>query len=158
MKTIKLGKEKVALVDDSDFEELSKHAWHFNGLYATRHQVKDGKRNTVYMHRVIMDAPKDRQVDHKDGNGLDNRRENLRLATMTQQRMNQGIQSNNTSGFRGVAWDRTTRGWKAKIHVHRKGIYLGQFSTPQEAAIAYEAAAKRIFGEFRREPLKERAA
>jgi hypothetical protein len=99
------------------------------------------------MHRLIMGPGP--QVDHKDGNGLNNRRsDNLRFATDTQNRANQKVRKDSTTGFKGVRPHRDK--FQARIRVKGREITLGSFATPEEAALAYNAAAKECFGEFAR--------
>ena len=156
MKTIELTQGKVALVDDSDFLELSKFKWFAmrgNGsrwCAGRNFQKKNGKRGTIYMHRQILGFPK-LEVDHRDRNALNNQRSNLRLANETQQAANKTCRPN-TSGFRGVKcvvgkWPLTKR-FEARINERKKYRYLGHFETAIEAAVAYDRAAKRLFGEF----------
>jgi len=161
MKTIPLTQGKEALVDDEDYSELSKHKWctylNTNGeWYAKRDEwLGNGKCRAIIMHRVIMGAPKGIQVDHirgtllpSDPNCLDNRKSNLRLATQQQNLCNKTMQSNNTSGFKGVTWDKQTHRWMAQISVNRKHIKLGRFDSLEEAAEVYNSAAILYFGEF----------
>ncbi|MDT4872900.1 AP2 domain protein [compost metagenome] len=100
------------------------------------------------MHRwLVLGREKGGGVDHRDGNKLDNRRGNLRQATQGQNAKNTRLARNNTSGFKGVS--RTAEGrWRARITVDRKEIRLGVFGTPEEAAAAYDKAAKQMHGEF----------
>lgn len=106
------------------------------------------------MHRIILARKLGREllptekVDHEDGNGLNNRRSNLRLATTTQNNRNRGLQAHNTSGFKGVNWDERLQKYRAKITVNRKCIHLGMFDTAQEAADAYDGAACLCHGRF----------
>lgn len=143
-----------ALVDDKDYEWLSRWKWiasRENGhLYAFRTGLSQNKKRgpQLRMHRAILNAPKDKFVDHKNGNGLDNRRKNLRLCTQSQNQMNRGKTVKNTSGYKGVSWVKKDRRWKAQIKVHGKKLYLGQFKTKEEAAEAYKQAAKKYHGEF----------
>lgn len=143
MAFIKLTRDRVAIVDDELFEDINKYLWCFNGLYASR-------GNNIYMHRVIMSAPKGVLVDHINGNGLDNRRENLRLCTHAQNLQNQKRKKNNTSGIKGVSWCSKSRKWDARIRLNMKQFYLGKFSSKEDAANAYAQAALKYHGEFAR--------
>jgi hypothetical protein len=154
VKELELSQGKVALLDAEDFEWLSQWKWsarrhHRRTLwYAVRGvQLADGRHTTVQLHRQILDAPVHLQVDHIDGNGLNNRRGNLRLATAAQNARNRRVISG-TSGFKGVHFHKRDRRWRADIEVDRKTVCLGYFHTPEEAADAYDAAALEHFGEF----------
>jgi len=148
---IPLTQGQVALVDEADYEALvAAGKWQAlpapNTFYAFRKSSRrDGKRLGVYMHTLLTGWP---YVDHIDGNGLDNRRQNLRAATHSKNMMNRGPQSNNTSGFKGVCRNRLK--WRAQIGLDGRHIHLGTFATPQEAAHAYDAAAVELFGEYAR--------
>lgn len=147
MKEIKLTRNQKCLVDDDLFDYLSKYKWHASGkigkFYASSRI--DGKIRT--MHRLIMDAPDNLQVDHINGNRLDNRKVNLRLCSNSFNLGNRGANKNNTSGFKGVGASKHGR-FVAKIQVNRKYIHLGYFDTPIEAAHAYNQGAEKYFGEF----------
>lgn len=152
VKEIKLSQGKYALVDDSDYERVSQYKWwaaevgvtkHF---YATTSTYKP--RKTIYMHRLILDAPKGKIVDHINGNGLDNRRANLRLCTNAQNLHNAPAQKNNTSGYKGVSWNKGNKKWQAQICVNNKKIMIGVFADKIEAAKAYDKAALEFHGKF----------
>ena len=151
MKTIPLTKGQVALVDDRDFEEVSGLKWYAmrsasgNTFYAKHDFWIGGKRKAMYMHVFITGF---RGVDHKDRNGLNNSRKNLRAATNSQNLCNRGIQSNNKSGFKGVSFHTRVGSWRAVITVKQKHIHLGYFSTPKRAGSAYDSAARKYFGSF----------
>ena len=107
-KHISLTKGAVAIVDDSDFDRLTRMgSWCLssNG-YAVHYTKTNGQRKTLYMHRLIMDAPYDLQVDHIDRNRLNNQCSNLRFATRSQNQANKNIQINNTSAYKGVNWNK----------------------------------------------------
>ena len=118
-------------------------------VYATR-VLSPRSLGYLLMHRVICEVPAGLQVDHINGNGLDNRRANLRLATAAQNQHNRSISINNTSGFKGVYWSKSVGKWAASIRLNRRKFHLGHFSSPEEAHRAYVAASVRLHGEFGR--------
>lgn len=153
MKEIKLTKGKVALVDDDIYDYLMQWKWYCdsNG-YAVRNEryitaSGERKRNTIYMHRVIMNALSGTDVDHRWGDKLDNQRSSLRVCTRSQNQANK-FQSNNTSGFKGVTWEKRDKKWRAYISFNRRKIHLGLFNDKIEAAKVYNAAAIQYQGEF----------
>lgn len=153
MKTISLSQGLFALVDDEDFEKLSKHKWcavkGTTTYYAVRHLPGPHKnRKRVYMHRVIMGITDPNiEVDHKDHNGLNNQRDNLRVCTTQQNQYNQKIyKSKAISGYKGVHYHLGK--WQALICANGKSKYLGRFSSPIHAALAYNIAALNLHGEF----------
>ena len=121
-----------------------------NQWYAHRSEWMGAKYKTVLMHRVIMDAPKGMDVDHINGNGLDNRKENLRICTRSQNLHNSKKPSTNTSGYKGVIWNKQCRKWQAKIHTSGKTRHLGLFVGILDAARAYDEAAVTDHREFAR--------
>ena len=159
MKEIQLTQGKVALVDDEDYEELSKYRWvsykrKHNGLYhAGRKIYKNGDVTTIWMHREIMCPPVGLEIDHKDGNGLNNQRSNLRFATKIQNQQNRrkaGYRNGKptASKYKGV-WFRAGRGtWAAEIRINKKKKYLGAYNSEAVAAKIYNDAATKYFGEF----------
>ena len=160
MKEILLSRGKVALVDDEDFEWLNQWKWSLSQLgtnrkyrsiyYAHRTQwYKNGVQRDISMHRLILDAPKGLEVDHIDGNGLNNQRSNLRLCTRTQNARNARRRKNGSSRFKGVCKTREGR-WNARIYANGKRANLGVFKNEADAARAYDAAAAEAFGEFAR--------
>lgn len=157
MKKIKLTQGKFALVDDIDFAYLNQWKWTLtsnngNKLYAARY-IRNPKR-TVLMHRIILSCKlcgsKFKQTDHVNGNGLDNRRRNLRPATVSENQSNRGCPSHNKSQYKGVCWNSRDKRWLAYIVILGKHKYLGQFKTKIQAAQAYNKAAKKYFGKFAR--------
>lgn len=155
MSKIALTKGKFALVDDEDFDWLNQWKWSLNGNgYAVRTaKVSRGLFTVQRMHRVIMNAPDGLHVDHINGDKLDNRRLNLRLCTSQQNSFNRGVQSNNTSGYKGVYLHKKRnlmKRWYAKVFVDGKYHCKGMFATPLEAAKAYNVLAVEYHGEFAR--------
>lgn len=149
MKVIELTKGQVAIVDDEDFEELAQYRWHYSGGYAKR--ISGGR--FLRMHRVIFGEDKcfGRDIDHKNGNTLDNRKCNLRKCTKSQNGQNSKIKKNNKCGFKGVAFDKQTGKFRAQMRLTSgKRLHLGRFDKVEDASIAYQLAATKHFGEFAR--------
>lgn len=155
MKKIPLSQGKVALVDDADYKSLRQHRWYANKIrhiyYVQRNiQVSNSKRQPIFMHRVILNAPDGVEIDHINGNGLDNRRSNLRLCTCGENSRHQRLRLNNTTGFKGVtiAKQMPRNPYQAQIMINNKQIYLGCHQTAEAAAKVYDAAALQHHGEF----------
>lgn len=151
MKTIPLIKGKVALVVDDDYPHLSKFRWysekHGNTFYAVRTTSPDVdmKRHIVRMHREILNFPKGMEIDHINGDGLDNRRVNIRVVS---RRVNmQNWHPPKTSKFPGIYWNKKCKKWRAKIELKGKRYDLGLFIREQEAAQAYKNACEWINGD-----------
>lgn len=143
--------DKFAIVDDSDFEKVTGYKWYLHSEgYVAAPAYKNGIPDTVYMHKLILEA---RLVDHHDRDKLNNRRYNLRRATREQNGGNRiKSQRKTTSRFKGVHWDAECRKWKALLQVridgNRKVFRLGRYTDETEAAKAYNVAAQKHFGEF----------
>jgi len=149
VREIALTKGFVALVDEADYDWLSQWKWCFSGRrsgggYAMRRAGPRAAGRTIYMHRLIMGEPEVAQVDHINGDRLDNRRSNLRVCSRAENRRNTSKTARNSSGFVGVL--RRRNAWIAVIA--RK--HVGTFACPIEAARAYDAAARLRYGEFAR--------
>lgn len=148
-KTIPLTKGFVTIVDEADYGWLNQWKWHYSKLrndgYAVR-LIRDasGKQIVIRMHRLIMNPPKGMFVDHINGKSTDNRRCNLRICTNIQNSHNRKI--NNGRKYKGVCFERIK--WRAYIDVNKVRIHLGMFVSETDAAIAYNNAAKKYFGEF----------
>lgn len=156
MKIIQLTQGMIAIVDDEDYERLSrtnwqavknKRDWNAQRCVWLRGQ---GKRRTLLMSRVVMGEPQGLQVDHihKDDGVIDNRKENLRLVTNQQNTQNMRQKLTSRQGFKGVSKPGRNLQWQARIRANGKNIYLGLFRDEEDAALAYDAAARILFGEF----------
>jgi hypothetical protein len=150
MREIPLTQGKVALVDDADFEWLSQWKWHADTGGSGLWYARGGPSSGDYMHRIILSAPRGISVDHRDLDGLNNRRSNLRLATRNDNQHNRGPMSGSTSKFVGVSWDSTRDMWRAQICNSGRNFALGRFRSEVEAAKSYDRAARRLHGEFAR--------
>lgn len=157
MREIPLSRGMVALVDDEDYEELSRYKWSAQyckrrGTYiAVRATSRKSGKKMVLMHRQIMGLEHGdrRVVDHISvGDTLDNRRSNLRIATNSENMCNSGIRPQNKSGYKGVFWSGVSQKWTAQIRKNYTKYHLGLFETPEAAHAAYCAAAERLHGEF----------
>jgi hypothetical protein len=152
MKLIPLTQGQFAKVDDEDFEMLIKWKWCavWNSYTKTFYATKGiNRENSVrYMHRLIMGAKKGQQVDHIHHDTLDNRRSELRISLPSENKQNSGKQKDNTSGYKGVSWDKRDKKWRTTITKNRVQHSIGYFNTKEDAAKAYDEAAKKYHGEF----------
>lgn len=152
MKQIKLTQNKVALVDDEDYDFLSNWkwfaSWDGHNWYARRNSGVYPFRRQIQMHRVIMDVTNELEVDHKDGNGLNNQKYNLRICTHAKNTINKKKHVDNTSGYKGVTFNKATGKYVASIYVDGKRISLGYFVDIIDAAKTYDKAAIKYFGEY----------
>lgn len=146
---IELNKGKVALVDKEDYEYLNQWRWYCDARgYAVRSKTIDGKKRSIKMHRVILNTPEDMCTDHVNGNPLDNRKCNLRIANHSQNGMNRKINYNSGTGYKGVLLRKDTKKYRAYIRKDGKRRWIGQFDSANDAARAYNEAAKEMFGVF----------
>lgn len=137
---------RVMLIDEVDLPKFLGRPWHAIPARSTFYG-QAGDDTSVLAHRLVMSAQKGQIVDHRNRNGLDNRRENLRLCTSSQNHANTPKQKNNTSGYKGVFRARSGR-WIARVTVNRAMRHLGTFDDAWDAAQAYNAAALEAWGEF----------
>lgn len=160
MREVPLTKGLFALVDDADFDRVATFRWYAfrrgRLWHAARSVKRKGKRSTIHMHRWLLDAPNGVEVDHRDGNGLNNTRENLRLCTHGQNAINHRRSfSSKSSRFHGVCWHARSQRWRVVICAGEKTssgrarqIYVGVYRYEIDAARAYDRAAIRHHGEF----------
>lgn len=155
MKEIKLTRGYVAMVDDKDYELLNSYKWQCQKttnsdlVYASRSVKINGLKKKVLMHRQIMGVTDEKiLVDHKDNNPLNNQSENLRLCSKKENQKNVRVHKDNVSGFIGVSWRPSRNKYRARIFDNGKEVSLGHFENAFDAAVAYNAAAVRVHGEF----------
>lgn len=138
----------AALVDAADADWLSCYRWRAIRIRNTWYAVRDDGEKLVYMHREILQAPDGLMVDHANGNGLDNRRCNLRLVTARENNINAAKRAGCSSRHRGVDWCKSARAWRARVWVDGQETLVGYYATEEEAARAREQAAQAIYGEY----------
>ncbi|MCJ7777106.1 MAG: HNH endonuclease [Sedimentisphaerales bacterium] len=152
---IYLGESEWAILDPQDYYSFGNFKWSLGGngkkFYATRGvKNENGEIKIVRLHRQIIEAPDGLLVDHRNGNGLDNRRTNLRIATQSQNMQNRQKRKNSTSRFIGVWLVKDKDLWESRITYQGKRIWLGRFKSETDAARAYDNAARKYHGEFAR--------
>jgi hypothetical protein len=153
MREIELTRNKVAFVDDKDYEWLNQYKWYsdksYNCWYAVRVIWVNKKFVKIYMHREILGLKKgDKiQVDHQNHNGLDNQRRNIRVSSQSQNNGN-FCKTKGSSVYKGVCWDIRKKKWLAQIQFNNRHYFLGYFNNEEDAAHAYDKAALEFFGEF----------
>ena len=155
---ISLSNGRVTKVDPADYERLSQWKWYaqrvpsMQAFYAARHTLKSEGRKTILMHREILGLHIGDGLhgDHINGDTLDNRRINLRVATTSENGMNCKRSKRNKSGYKGVHWDKAKKKWMAYIQVRGRHTFLGYFETAEEAHVVRCKAETETYGEFAR--------
>ena len=150
MKEIPLSQGKVALVDDEDYELVSQYRWAADRRRKSWYARTKINRKPVYMHRLILGCVKGEQVDHANVDGLDNRRRNIRKCSHGDNQHNQHLKKSNKSGYKGVFFIAKSGKYLAFIRYNHRRYHLGYFAKAEDAAAAYDVAARQLRGEFAR--------
>ena len=165
MKRISLTQGQVTLVDDEDYEWLSQWRWCATKIYSGVFYAVRGqwdpitkKQPVIRMHRLIMNAKKGEEVDHKDRDGLNNQKYNLRFCASGQNKQNAIGHANSSSRYKGVAFHKWSKKWQATIACNHKQVHLGYYELEEEAARVYDKKAIELFGEFARTNFPQRIA
>ncbi len=147
---ISVNPNHYAIIDDSDALTVLRHKWHYVNGYATTaiYRPETQSQQTLSMHRMIMGSPTGLEVDHINGDRLDNRRENLRVCSHANNASSKRRGLNNTSRYKGVAWVKSRAKWMAYIQPKGRLINLGYYKNRHDAALAYNRAAQKWFGEY----------
>ncbi len=146
----------IILLDNEDLELFNKYKWRIfhtgNKHYIVTYIYNENlyRHKTIHLHRLIMNCPNKLQIDHINGNGLDNRKCNLRICNISQNLMNSIKRKGTTSKYKGVYWNKTNKFWHVQIKVEGERIHLGYFINEKDAACMYDRAAEHYFGEFAR--------
>lgn len=148
MKYITLTQGKRAIVDNEDFDNLNKQKWCITKGVVTDYAYCKKGGKAIYMHRVIMGATKGIEIDHRNHNGLDNRKSNLRPCTHGQHQRTRRPYKGTSSKYKGVSWSKPAKKWRVMIWFHNKPVYIGAYTDEKEAARVYNENAKELFGEF----------
>ena len=149
MEILLTNTKNYAIIDDEDYQKVKNRDWYEYNRYAARMSTKyEGKRRVIFMHRIIVPSASGYLIDHINRNRLDNQKENLRIATQSQNNINRKRMEEASSPYRGVIWRPHAKAWKAYIKQNYKQIHLGYFSTPEEAALKYNEKAIELFGKF----------
>lgn len=151
---IPLTQGKVAIVDDID-KDLAEFKWRATGGYAVKwSDMINWERHLIFIHRIILerklkrDLKPNERVDHRNRNKLDNHRRNLRLATPKQNQHNQGLSKKNTSGYKGVHYEKSKQKWVATMNIKERPAFIGFFDDAKTAALAYDTQARKYYGRF----------
>lgn len=153
---IELTKGFRATIDADDIPMVSGRNWSAltskrrNAVYACRVEIIDRKQTMILLHRLLLSLSGDVQADHRDGDGLNNRRDNLRICTHGTNQLNKAARKDNRSGLKGVSWEKRAGRWKSEISINGRKRWLGYFDSPEAAHDAYCAAASYLHGDFAR--------
>lgn len=147
MALIKLTRGKHAIIDDEDLDRVRQHTWNCLKIGYAQCNRKTGEFAKTLLHRFILNYPKG-NIDHVNGDKLDNRKINLRVATQSQNMANTGKRMTNKSGHKGVCWNKKYSKWEATLTKDYKHIFLGYFNEKLEASKAYNKGAVLHYGEF----------
>jgi|ERR1035437_699119 hypothetical protein len=150
MKEILLNQSKVAFIDEEDYERVNKYLWcvDYKPSSDTYFAFTHIKGKKTYLHSFILNTPKGLQVDHKDHDGLNDVRNNIRICTQTQNNANNRKMKNTSSKYKGVSWTRNYGKWEAYIKINKIKKNLGYFTSEKDATLAYNKTAIKLFGEF----------
>jgi hypothetical protein len=147
--TDRKGNNYKILVSDCDYQYVSQFSWSIKKAHSTIYaKTRINHNKWGVMHRMIMKAKHGEQIDHRNHNGLDNRRRNLRSCCNTKNHMNGQMHRDNQSGYKGVSFDKRRGTYRARLKHNGREVWLGSFTTATDAAIAYNKSAKKYFGEF----------
>ena len=136
-------------IDEEDKPILERHSWKVvDTKRGKKYLMRSSRKGTIYFHRIITQCPKGMEVDHKDGNGLNNQKSNLKVCSHIENNRNMKTSNRSISGYKGVSWSTKNKKWRADISVNNKSIYLGLFDKPEDAYTAYCEASKQYHGEF----------
>lgn len=141
--------DRIIQIDADDFERVNEHTWHLHKMKSKKAEYAMANYGVGLLHRFIMKAHDRQQIDHINGNGLDCRKDNLRLCSNSQNQMNKKCYKK--AGLKGVSYDISvvrTKRYKASITINKKKFHLGYYSTEIEGAMAYNIAAVKLHGEF----------
>lgn len=144
--------KQIVQIDDEDFDLVSKYKWRLSKgkytYYVITHNKVDNKDTTLYLHRLVFGNSDKNSIDHIDGNGLNNQKNNLRICTYTQNNRNRNSCINSSSKYKGVSWYKKSCKWRASIQVNKKMIHIGYYNSEEDAAEMYNLHAIKYFKEF----------
>lgn len=139
--------KEAFLIDDEDYEKVMQYKWYSSSAgYIIGRFPRS--RKIIYLHRFLICVPDNLHGDHINRNKLDNQKNNLRICTKMQNSANRSLGKNNTSGYKGVVWNKKEKRWRAVIWYKEKYYLLGKYETKNEAALAYNQAAIKLHGAF----------